>query len=64
MLGDGYCSELWCFKYLQFFVCLSQIMATPQGLTIHILMRALLPTEAAARNAAPEFKQKGHYMKV
>lgn len=57
MLGDGYYSELCCLKYSLFFVCQAQIRATPQGLTIHMLMRALLSTAAAARNAVPEFKQ-------
>lgn len=44
-----------------FFFCLSQIMATSQGLTIHIHMRALLPTEAAIRNGAPELKQNPNF---
>lgn len=37
---------------------------TPQGLTIHILMRASLSTAATERNAAHEFKQKGNCMNV
>lgn len=64
MLGDGYCSELCSWKFWLFFTCQFQTKATPQGQAIHVPVRALLSTAAAAINAAPASRQKGHYTEV